>query len=234
MELNGKKAIVFGGTSGIGLAASKQLRDAGAEVTAVSRSPDKAGALEGVELVACDVRDRDALAALLESLAPYDILISAATGGGRALGPFMEMDLDHYQASFDKLWGYVNVVRLGTPFLADNGSILLLSGSPARRARSGQIALASVGAAVEQFVHTVASEIAPKRINVVSPGVISTPMYGPDDVNKDRMLMGATAKNAIPRPGDSDEVAQAIVFAAQNDFVTETTIDVDDGGWLIS
>jgi len=90
-----------------------------------------------------------------------------------------------------------------------------------------------VGAAVEQFVHTVASEIAPKRINVVSPGVISTPMYGPDDVNKDRMLMGATAKNAIPRPGDSDEVAQAIVFAAQNDFVTETTIDVD-GGWLIS
>jgi len=68
MELNGKKAIVFGGTSGIGLAASKQLRDAGAEVTAVSRSPDKAGALEGVELVACDVRDRDALAALLESI----------------------------------------------------------------------------------------------------------------------------------------------------------------------
>jgi len=82
-----------------------------------------------------DVRDRGALADLLASLAPYDILISAATGGDRALGPFMEMDLDQYQASFDKLWGYVNVVRLGAPFLVDNGSIVLLSGSPARRAR---------------------------------------------------------------------------------------------------
>jgi len=233
MELKGKKAIVFGGTSGIGLAASKQLRDAGVEVTAVSRNPDKAGAPEGIKLLACDVRDRGALADLLASLAPYDILISAATGGDRALGPFMEMDLDQYQASFDKLWGYVNVVRLGAPFLVDNGSIVLLSGSPARRARSGQIALASVGAAVEQFVRTVATEIAPKRINVVSPGVISTPMYGPDDVEKEKMLIAATAKNAIPRAGGSDEVAQAIVFAAKNDFVTGTTIDVD-GGWLIS
>ena len=233
MKLMGKKAIVFGGTSGIGLATCEQLRDAGAQVTAVSRNPDKASQVQGIELAACDVRDRAALTELFADLAPFDIIISAATGGERALGPFLEMDLDHYQASFDKLWGYTNVVRLGTPHLADNGAIVLVSGSPARRARPGQIALASVGAAVEQFVRTVASEIAPKRINVVAPGVISTPMYGPDQAKNKQILNAATAQNAIPRPGHSDEVAAAIVFAVRNDFVTGTTIDVD-GGWLIS
>ena len=233
MNIKGKKAVVFGGTSGIGLATCEQLRDLGAQVIAVSRNPEKAGAPEGIELIACDVRDRNMLADLLADLAPYDILISAATGGDRALGPFMEMDLDMYQASFDKLWGYTNVVRLGAPFLVENGAIVLVSGAPARRARPGQIALASVGAAVEQFARTVASEIAPKRINVIAPGVISTPMYGPDEEAKQQLLTGVTAKNVIPRAGHSDEVAQAIIFAVQNDFVTGTTIDVD-GGWLIS
>lgn len=233
MQLKGKKAIVFGGTSGIGLATCEQLLDAGAQVIAVSRNPDEAETPKDIELMGCDVRDRNALANLFAKLAPYDILISSATGGDRAIGPFLEMDLDNYQASFDKLWGYTNVVRLGAAFLADNGAIVLVSGSPARRARAGQIALASVGAAVEQFAHTVASEIAPKRINVVAPGVISTPMYGSDKAGVEQMLSTVTANNVIPRPGRSDEVAQAIIFAVQNDFVTGTTIDVD-GGWLAS
>ena len=233
MTLNNKKAVVFGGTSGIGLATCKQLIDQGAEVTAISRNPDKASALNGLELVVCDVRDRVALADLFARLARFDILISTATGGERALGPFLEMDLEAYQASFDKLWGYANIVQLGAPYLAHDGAIVLVSGSPARRPKLGQIALASVGAAVEQFVKTVATEIAPKRINVVSPGVIATPMYGLNDDQLQQTLGNATAKHAVPRAGLASEVAQAILFAVQNEFVTGTTIDVD-GGWLIS
>ena len=233
MELVGKKAVVFGGTSGIGRATCIQLRDAGVQVIAISRTPGKTDMPKGIEGAICDVRDRIAMASLLAELAPYDILISTATGGERALGPFLEMDLDGYQASFDKLWGYTNVVHFGTPHLTKNGAIVLVSGTPARRPRPGQIALASVGAAVEQFARSVASEIAPKRINVVSPGVISTPMYGTDVKTVEEKLSGATANNVIPRAGSSDEVAQAIVFATQNDFVTGTTIDVD-GGLLIT
>ena len=130
-ELSGKKAVVFGGTSGIGLATSIKLRDLGADVVAISRDPSKAGEIDGVTLAQCDVRDRDAMSALFAELAPFDILISAATGGERAAGPFLEMDLDGYQGSFDKLWGYANVVRLGTEHLSENGSITLVSGSPA-------------------------------------------------------------------------------------------------------
>ena len=233
MSLQGKKALVFGGTSGIGLATVKRLRDEGAQVVAISRNPDRSGPIEGVELAACDVRDRDALQALFQAQAPFDILISAATGGDRALGPFLEMDLDGFQASFDKLWGYANVVRLGGALLAEDGNIVLVSGSPARRAKPGQAALGAVGGAVEQLVRAVAPEIAPRRINVVSPGVISTPMFGDDESAREKMLAGATARHLIARPGTPDEVAQAIIFAVVNGFVTGTTIDVD-GGWLLS
>jgi len=117
MELAGKKAVVFGGTSGIGLATCKLLLDLQAQVVAISREPNKACELQGAELVACDVRDRNTLERVFAEQAPFDILISAATGGDRAIGPFMQMELDAYQASFDKLWGYTNVVQIGVPYL---------------------------------------------------------------------------------------------------------------------
>ena len=193
----GKKALVFGGTSGIGLAAVNQLLEQGAQVVAISRDPSKAGDIPGVTLEACDVRDVDALNQLFAAHAPFDLLISAATGGSRAAGPFLQMDLAAYQASFDKLWGYTNIVRLGTEHLSETGAIVLVSGAPARRAKPGQAALASVGGAVEQFARAVAPELAPRRINVVSPGVIDTPMFGPDADARGKMLQGATAKNLI-------------------------------------
>jgi NAD(P)-dependent dehydrogenase (short-subunit alcohol dehydrogenase family) len=110
---------------------------------------------------------------------------------------------------------------------------VLVSGAPARRSKPGQIALASVGGAVESFVRAVAPELAPRRINVVSPGVIDTPMFGEDVDKRQPMLATATASHVIPRAGTADEVASGILFLIKNDFVTGTTVDVD-GGWLLS
>jgi NAD(P)-dependent dehydrogenase (short-subunit alcohol dehydrogenase family) len=234
MDVSGKKALVFGGTSGIGLAATKQLADLGAKVIAISRSPSKAGDLpSNVETRQCDVLDEDALQALFKAEGPFDILVSAATGGGRAVGPFLSMDMEGYQGSFAKLWGYANVIRYGVEHLSENGAAVLVSGSPARKCKPGQVAISSVGGAVEALARAVAVEIAPKRLNIVSPGVIDTPMFGPDSDQRQAMVEGATAKNIIPRPGTADEVAQAILFVIQNDFVTGTTVDVD-GGWLLT
>ena len=234
MKVNGKKALVFGGTSGIGLATAKELASLGAEVTAVSRNPEKAGDVpEGVTLRQCDVRDREAMSQLFRECAPFDILVSAATGGDRAIGPFLEMDMDGYQTSFDKLWGYANVVRFGTEHMSDNGTIVLVSGTPARRAKPGQVSLSSVGGAIEAFARTVAPEIAPRRLNVVSPGFIDTPMVALQGKEREEFYAKNTATHSIPRAGTAEEVAQGILFMIQNDFVTGTTIDVD-GGWLLS
>ncbi len=234
MNVAGKKALVFGGTSGIGLAAAKQLKDLGAHVIAISRDPGKAGDIpDGIELKACDVLDREALQNLFEECAPYDILISAATGGARAIGPFLDMDMDGYQASFAKLWGYANVVRYGAGHLPDDGTIVLVSGAPARKTRPGQVAIGSVGGAVEALVRAIAGELAPRRINLVSPGQIDTPMVALQGDERKAFYRKTTEGNIIPRPGTAEEVAMGIIFMVQNDFVTGTTIDVD-GGWLLS
>jgi len=235
MDVAGKKALVFGGTSGIGLSTVQGLAAEGATVVAISRNPDRANefASKDISLAACDVRDRGGLESLFTEHAPFDILVNAATGGKRPRGPFLEMDLDGYQGAFDKLWGYTNTVRLGAPHMAEDGTIVLISGAPARRARPGQAAIASVGGAVEQFVRAVAPELAPRRLNVVSPGIIDTPMFGPDSESRTSMLGQATSRHLIARPGRSEEVSAGILFVIKNDFVTGTTIDVD-GGWLLS
>jgi NAD(P)-dependent dehydrogenase (short-subunit alcohol dehydrogenase family) len=143
------------------------------------------------------------------------------------------MDMAGFRASFDKMWGYANVVRHGAPHLSDAGAIVLVSGAPARKIRPGQIAIGSVGGAVETFARSVAKELAPRRINVVSPGFIDTPMVSLQGAEREAFYAKTTAGNVIPRAGTADEIAQAILFLVTNDFVTGTTVDVD-GGWLIS
>jgi NAD(P)-dependent dehydrogenase (short-subunit alcohol dehydrogenase family) len=229
-NLAGRKCLVFGGSSGIGLAACKSFLEHGATVIAISRNPPSAPLTAGIAHTICDVRDRAALATLFQREAPFDVLVSTATGGDRAIGPFLQMDLDGFQASFDKLWGYANVVRLGAEHLKQDGCIVLVSGAPARKCKPGQVALASVGGAVENFARAVAPELVPRRLNVVSPGVIATPMFGAGD-EMTAKVAAMSARNVIPRAGTPEEVAQAILFVVQNEFVTGTTVDVD-GGWL--
>ena len=234
MDIDGKKAIVFGGTSGIGLSATQMLSDKGAHVVALSRNPEKLQNVpKNVTIKKMNVLDRDALEQFFEEIGEYDVLVNSATGGTRAVGPFLSMDLDGYRASFDKLWGYTNVVRYGTKYLKNNGNIVLVSGSPARKCRAGQIAISSVGGAVEAFARGIAPEIAPKRINIVSPGIIDTPMSPLQGKEREDYYKNTTNNNLIPRAGTPDEVATGIIFAIENEFITGTTIDID-GGWLIS
>jgi NAD(P)-dependent dehydrogenase (short-subunit alcohol dehydrogenase family) len=143
------------------------------------------------------------------------------------------MDLEGYKASFDKLWGYTNVIRYGTKYLKNDGNIVLVTGSPARKCRPGQIAISSVGGAIEAFVRGIAPEISPKRINIVSPGIIDTPMSPLEGKAREDFYQNSTGNNLIPRAGTPDEVGKGIIFAIENEFITGTTIDID-GGWLIS
>ena len=221
-----KKAIVLGGTSGIGLAATEMLRDAGAEVIAGSRGECE---IDGVECVQVDVLDREALRSLFEKHHGFDFLVNAATGGPRAIGPLLEMDLDGFQNSFAKLWGYVNSVRLGVPHMSQSGAVVLISGYPARKWRPGTIAIGSVGGSVEAFVKLAANEIVPVRINGVCPGLIDTPMSKLEGEQRRKYYSEGTAGHLIPRAGTAQEVASAVIFLLQNEFVTGTIVDVDGG-----
>ena len=225
-DFENKKAIVLGGSSGIGLSATEMLRDAGAEVIVGSRSECD---IDGVECVQVDVLDREALRTLFEKHHGFDYLVNAATGGTRAIGPLLEMDLDGFQNSFAKLWGYVNSVRLGVPHMSPDGAVVLVSGYPARKFRSGAIAIGSVGGSVEAFIRLSANEITPVRINGVSPGLIDTPMSKLEGEQRETYYREGSADHLIPRAGTSAEVASAVIFLLQNEFVTGTIVDVDGG-----
>ena len=225
-DFSGKKAIVLGGTSGIGLATAEMLRDGGAEVIAGGRSERD---LDGIDCVQIDVLDRAGLADLFEKHHGFDYLVNAATGGPRAIGPFLEMDLDGFQNSFAKLWGYVNSVRLGVPQMAPTGAVVLFSGYPARKYRPGTLAIGSVGGSVEAFIHLVANEIAPVRINGVCPGLIDTPMSPLDGEAREKYYRDGTANHLIKRAGTAVECAAGAIFLLENEFVTGTIVDVDGG-----
>ena len=115
MDISEKKAIIFGGTSGIGLATTHRLSALGARVIAVSRNPEKLSKPpKNVSVKKLNVLDEQGLKSFFEEEGSFDILINSATGGARAVGPFLSMDMNGYRASFDKLWGYTNVVRFGS------------------------------------------------------------------------------------------------------------------------
>jgi NAD(P)-dependent dehydrogenase (short-subunit alcohol dehydrogenase family) len=227
-----KKAIVFGGTSGIGLEIAKLLQAAKAEVVTVSRRGPLSDQNEGMQNEIADVLDRKALELLFEKYTGFDFLVNAATGGPRAIGPFLEMDLDGFQDSFAKLWGYVNSVRLGAPHMAKHGAIVLLSGYPARKPRPGALAIGTVGNAVEGFIRLAAAEIKPLRINGVCPGLIDTPMFAMEGKARENHFSSTTKDHLIPRVGQPEEVATAAIFLLENNFVTGTIVDVDGGAIL--
>lgn len=237
-KLAGKRVVVLGGTSGIGLAVCRALLEHGAQVIAASRSAQRgeqarAALGSGLRFEQVDVQDREALGALFERHAPFDHLVNSATGGERETGPFLQMSLDGFVGSFRKLWGYVNSVHLAAPRMSRAGSIVLVGGALSRKCRPGMSAHSTVGNAVEGFCRAVAPEIAPLRINVVAPGLIDTPMFGHlEGAGRDAFFRGATAQHVIQRPGRPEEIADGILFLLSNEFITGTTLDVDGGSLL--
>jgi NAD(P)-dependent dehydrogenase (short-subunit alcohol dehydrogenase family) len=236
LDLSGKRAIVLGGTTGIGLATVRQLVEGGASVIAGSRSQENvataATAVPEATFVTVDVLDRSGLEALFAQHEGFDLLVNAAYGGERAMGPFLQMDMDGFQGSFRKVWGYANSVRFGAPRMAAKGSIVLVSGFPARKSPPGISAVGAAGAAIESLVRSLAVEIAPLRINCVSPGVIDTPLLRVQGDARTAALERMTANFAIKRAGTADEVADAILFLLRNDYVTGTAVDVEGGALL--
>lgn len=232
MHLRGTRVIVVGGSSGIGLAAARLTKEAGAEVTIVGRSPVRLKraqeSLGGVRAVEADITDTAAIGRVFEGLDRVDhVLVSAGTIKN---GTLVKNDLTTLRQIVDeRLWGVVNVVRGSAPLMT-TGSITFTSGGMSTRPRPGSAMLTSMLAAVEALAPALALELAPVRVNVVTPGLIDTPLldttYGAE---RDKLVQSRAAVLPGKRVGTAEEVAEVILLLMTNRYITGEVVRIDGG-----
>jgi NAD(P)-dependent dehydrogenase (short-subunit alcohol dehydrogenase family) len=134
------------------------------------------------------------------------------------------------RAGFEnKFWGYWRVIRALAPRLSSNGAIVMVGGAAGRAAIPGTSALAAVNAAIAAAAQVLAVELAPRRVNVVSPGTTDTEACNRMSPQDRHMLANAAAKLPVSRVGQPDDLAEAILFALGNPFLTGAVLDVDGG-----
>ena len=235
-KLDNKNVVVIGGTSGIGLASAIQASAAGANVWAASRSKEKvdacAAAHEGINFSQVDTHDAQGLEQLFTKVGQIDHLVGAATGAERTMAPFMDQSEEQFREAFNKFWGYSNLARIGVPFLIANGSLTFISGTPARKCNPGMSSVSCTGSAVEGLTRALALELAPIRVNVVAPGFIATGMHDKFGDKKEEIFTAMGKNILLGRVGQAEEVAEAVMLAMTNNYMTGTTLDVDGGALL--
>jgi NAD(P)-dependent dehydrogenase (short-subunit alcohol dehydrogenase family) len=242
-KLQGKIALITGGTSGIGAATAKLFQAEGATVIATGSSQASVEAakpdLPGIELVVSDASDTAAAKALVELVKArhgrIDVLF--ANAGRAQFAPIDQVDEAFFDHQFNtNVRGVFFLLKHAAPVMADGGSMILTASvAGSTGGLPGATVYGATKAALRSFGRTFASELAPRRIrvNTVSPGPIDTPIFlknGYPQSAADAFLEGAKTRIPLGRAGHPDEVARAALYlAADATFTTGAELFVDGG-----
>ncbi|MFG2076265.1 NAD(P)-dependent dehydrogenase, short-chain alcohol dehydrogenase family [Nonomuraea maritima] len=239
MDLQGQRVVVLGGTSGIGLATAQAAARQGAVVTVASSrqaSVDHAltllpGQCSGHVV---DLTDARAVGRLFESVGEFSHLVYTA-GEPLALMPVDTLDLDAARTFFElRYFGALGAVRAALPYLRRDGSITLTTGTAKDRPGPGWSVAASICGAMESLTRALAVELAPVRVNVVSPGFVRSPLWsGMGEEERERMYADVATAIPVGRVGEVDDIARAYVFLMTEPFASGTVLTVDGGHILV-
>jgi NAD(P)-dependent dehydrogenase (short-subunit alcohol dehydrogenase family) len=242
-KLTGKKALITGGNSGIGLATAKLFIEEGAEVAITGRDQktlDEALQLLGPKAKAyrADVGDsasrKDLFAKLAKDFGHLDIVFAnAGIGGSTPAGSTSEEVFEDIIRI--NLTGAFFTVENAIPILNDGGSIIFNGSVIGTLGQSGYSAYAATKAGVRAFARTIAADLAPRniRVNVVAPGATKTPIWGKSRPDLDVNALTERISKTIPlgRLGEPEEIAKAALFLASSDssYVNAVELFVDGG-----
>lgn len=231
-DFQNSTVLIIGGSSGVGLATAKMLERMGAKVTIASRNLEKLRAArrqlgKDAQLLQLDVTDSVQIQSLRDGPRWDHVVISAADTPMGSLAVLS--DDDARQAMESKFWGAYTTAKY-VP-IADQGSITFVAGYLSVRPGKASALQSAINAALEALGRALALELAPVRINTVSPGLLNTQLW--DGLADDkRVAMFDTVANRLPvgRIGLADDAAKAVCFLIDNGYSTGSTIYVDGGG----
>lgn len=239
-ELKDSVVLVIGASSGMGAAIAQKSAMNGAHVIGTGASEATASGIAdtipGAVGRVLDMSDADLVAALVADLDRVDHLVipGQARGAAKTIAPLAEVDFDGIRGIFDvKFFGMLTLVQALLPKLSEQASITLFSGAASRRTIPGHIGLGGLNGAIEAAGRQMAKELAPRRVNVISPGLVRTPAYDALPAEQ-REAMFAAREKALPvgRIGHPDDIAKAVLHIMTNTYVTGTVMDIDGGGQL--
>ena len=237
--LKDKRVVVLGGSSGIGLAVAKQAASQGASVVIASSSAERVEkAVESIggdaQGQAVDVSDERAVATFFSKLGTFDHLVFTA-GDSLHLHDLAVTDLQQARHAFElRYWSALAAVKYGSPYIRKEGSIVLTTGIAGQRPQKGWVIAASVCGTIEALTRALAVELAPIRVNAVSPGVVRTNLWQSMGAPERERLFESVGKSLpVGRVGEAHDVAQAYLFLMQEGFSTGQTIVVDGGTVLV-
>ena len=237
MSLKNKKIVIIGGSSGIGLATAKAASAKGANVVIASRSQEKlenASAEIGSNCIVfpLDFSLEESVKTFFDQCGQFDHLVTTAMIG--AGGPFLEFETETARKVFDsKFWGQYYAAKYGAPQINPGGSITFFSGVASQKPNPGRGAIAAINGAIEGLCRTLAVELSPIRVNVISPGLIATPLYDkmPDD-DRASFFNSMADKLPVKRVGAAEDVAQTVLYLMNNGF-TGSVFEVNGGAKLV-
>lgn len=225
--------VVIGGLSGIGRAVAEQAAAAGARVIAAGRRTAPADFPASIATAHVDIGEDASVGRLFGDIGRFDHLVVTA---GPVIGSakLANLNIDDAIAAFNiKFFGQMRAAQRALDSINRTGSITLTSGLLARKAAPGALVKATMNAATEIMAKTLAKELAPLRVNVVSPGMVETGMWGEmSDADRKAMAERAGANLPVGRVGQGSDLAQAYLMLMQNGFMTGSVVDVDGGGLL--
>jgi NAD(P)-dependent dehydrogenase (short-subunit alcohol dehydrogenase family) len=238
-ELFERRIVVLGGSSGIGLAVAQQVMARGGRAIIASSNTDRVkqalatldGNAEGYTLDLTNERD---IQNFFQKIGDFDHLVFTA-GDTLQLNELVATDLTKARHAFElRYWAALAAVKYASPHIRRDGSIVLTTGVAGRRPHKGWTVAASVCGTIEALTRALAVELAPIRVNAVSPGVVRTNLW--QSMNAEaRAHLYESVGNSLPvgRVGEPYDIAQAYLFLMQEGFSTGQTVVVDGGTVLV-
>jgi NAD(P)-dependent dehydrogenase (short-subunit alcohol dehydrogenase family) len=238
MQLTGAKVVILGGSTGIGFATARAVVAEGARVTIAGRSAGKLGVAKAAlgnaaETAVLDVNEESAVRDFFQTRDSIDHIF--VTAGNPAHAPRLEIDTRLLRRAMDtRFMGALYAAKYGVPKMRMNGSLVFMSGSTSTVPLAGEPVVTASCAAVEAFARALAVDLAPLRVNAITPGYIETPFL--EDIlgeRKEAVLAAAAAKLPAKRIGKVEEAADAVLFLMKNEYVTGIALLVDGGYHLV-